>query len=338
MKSEKKETPKSEKKRTPNSEKNGTPKSEKKRTSKMEKKVISKEDIIEIPNESMKEEKIEAPKETMKEDRKELLKEERRVAPRTSFPITSVQDLNSSNIWSMNAEQIGLMWEKEREEEDFSIVEEKLLNIIRIAFEVVHFNEDDERESCKYNNWNWVRFHHCKPGRGCVAIRRKTIARITDLSYENVKHITAPILLDLIDKNFGGGWDSISLALKDIIESGFDISTTQLPASRIHAPGGTLEKKIAQGYDVLEITKGTWVEAIFAKKKDPIEKLKLEPLNKEYDEDGNPIYDDEDEKEDNEDTLDTDDADDSDETFYSSYSEEAEMKDEDDEGFPLEDE
>ena len=265
------------------------------------------------------------------------MKEEKKI----NFSVESVQDLNSSNIWSMTAEQIGKMWEKERLEEDFSIVEDKLLNIIRLAFEVVHFNEEDERVACKYTNLNWVKFHHCKSGKGCVAIRRKSINRITDLSYENVKHISAPVLLDLIDKNFGGGWDSISLALKDIIESGFDISTTQLPASRIHAPGGTLEKKIAQGYDVLEITKGTWVEAIFAKKKDPVEKLRLEPIRKEYDEDGNPIFDedeDNDDNEDNEDGLDGDDADESDDTFYSSYSEEAEVKDEDEEGFPIEEE
>ena len=124
--------------------------------------------------------------------------------------------------------------------------------------------------------------------------------------------------------------------MKDVIESGFDISTTQLPASRIHAPGGTLEKKVAQGYDVLEIVKGTWIEAIFAKKKDPVEKLKIEPSRKEYDEDGNPIYDEE--NEDNEDGADDDDSDDSDDTFYSSYSEEAEVKAEDEEGFPMEEE
>ena len=76
------------------------------------------------------------------------MKEDKKI----NFSIESVQDLNSSNIWSMTAEQIGVMWEKERQEEDFSIVEEKLLNVIRLAFEVVHFNEDDEREANKYNN------------------------------------------------------------------------------------------------------------------------------------------------------------------------------------------
>ena len=106
-----------------------------------------------------------------------------------------------------------------------------------------------------------------------MAIRKKEIRRITDLSYENIKHITASDLLKLIEGNFGGGWDSISLTIKDIIESAFDISTTTLPASRIHAAGGTLERKVADGYEVLEIAKGTWVEAIFAKKREPVEKL-----------------------------------------------------------------
>ena len=74
---------------------------------------------------------------------------------------------------------------------------------------------------------------------------------------------------------------------------------------------------------------------------DSVEKLRLEPIRKEYDEDGNPIFDedeDNDDNEDNEDGLDGDDADESDDTFYSSYSEEAEVKDEDEEGFPIEEE
>jgi hypothetical protein len=79
------------------------------------------------------------------------------------------------------------------------------------------------------------------------------------------------------------------LSIKDIIESTFDISTTTLPASRIHAPGGTLERKVADGYDVLEVAKGTWVEAIFAKKREPMEKLRFISEN-EYDEDGNTNY------------------------------------------------
>ena len=47
------------------------------------------------------------------------------------------------------------------------------------------------------------------------------------------------------------------------------------------------EKKLNDGFEVLEVTKGTWVEAIFAKVKPEAEKprLKLETKSDEEDED-----------------------------------------------------
>lgn len=63
----------------------------------------------------------------------------------------------------------------------------------------------------------------------------------------------------------------MSQSIQDIIESGFDISTTTLPKDRLHKPGGMYDKKVNDGYEVLEITKGLWVEAIFAKAKPKVE-------------------------------------------------------------------
>ena len=267
----------------------------------------------------------------MKEEKKAAKK---KAAKKSTMVLESILDLNANNIWDLDEYAIADAWEKGREEEDFSSSEPKLLNIIRLAFEVVHYNPADEREAAKYENGGWAKITHCQEDKGCVAIRRKAIERITDLSYENVKHISTAMLLELIDRNFGGGWDSISLAIRDIIESGFDISTTQLPQSRIHAPGGTLEKKVAQGFDVLEIPKGTWVEAIFAKKKDPVEKIHMEMPQREYDEDGNliPLRDMPDDNEElEEDNLDNDD------TYFSSLTPEADVKDIEEEGLSIED-
>ena len=241
--------------------------------------------------------------------------------------VESILDLNANNVWDLSDYQIGDLWERDRKEEDFSGSEDKLLNVIRLSFDVVHYNADDPRDVKKYENGGWVKIQHCNPARGVVAIRRKAISRISDLSYENIRHITAPMLLELLERNFGGGWESLSLQVRDVIESGFDISTTQLPTSRIHAPGGTLAKKVAQGYDVLEIPRGTWTEAIFAKKKDPVTKVRFEVPETRYDEDGNPLP--------NESALSDDGADEqddrSDDTFYSSYAAEAETKSEEEE-------
>src|SRR3712207_7731612 len=67
-----------------------------------------------------------------------------------------------------------------------------------------------------------------------VGLKKKPIMRVTDLTYENIRHISASKLIEVLERNFGGGWDSLSQSIQDIIESGFDISTTTLPANRLH--------------------------------------------------------------------------------------------------------
>ncbi len=251
--------------------------------------------------------------------------------------LESILDLNSNNIWNISENDISMLWEKEMKEDNFSSCEEKLLNVIRLAYEVVHFDNGDERENVKYTNGEWTTFPRTDMKKGIVAIRKRNITRLTDLSYENIKHITAATLLELISRNFGGGWDSIPLSLKDIIESSFEVTTTTLPASRLHMAGGMLEKKVADGFEVLEVEKGTWIEAIFAKKKAPTTKLRL-LFDQEYDENGNRVVREDDDEDDDElDELDEEEEDEDDvqpneddETFYSTYAPEADVKDEDD--------
>lgn len=258
----------------------------------------------------------------------------KKLAKKNIMKLESILDINSNNIWELDEFSIAEAWEREREEDDFSISEQKLLGTIRLAYEIVHYNPEDERDIAKYENGGWAKLTHCQESKGCVAIRRKAIERITDLSYENIKHISTAMLLELISRNFGGGWDSIALSIRDIIEMGFEISTTQLPQSRIHAPGGTLEKKVAQGFEVLEIQKGTWVEAIFAKKKDPIEKVHSALNDREYDEDGNLISS-KSEMDINDDN--DDDITENDDTYFSSLTPEAATDDLEEEGLSIED-
>ena len=281
--------------------------------------------------EQAKAEQEEADAEAEKEKAKRV-----RIKParRNNRRLESILDLNQNNIWDFDEYAIEDAWEREKEEEDFSVSEAKLLNIIRLVYEVVHYDAANERDVAKYENGEWGVLVHCKEEKGCVAIRRKAIERITDLSYENIRHISTAMLLELINRNFGGGWDSIALSIRDIIETGFDISTTQLPQSRIHAPGGTVEKKVAQGFDVLEIAKGTWVEAIFAKKKDPVEKIHATLPERLYDEDGAPLSltDDIDQTSENEEeNLENDD------TYFSSLTPESDVKEFEEEGLSVDD-
>ena len=248
--------------------------------------------------------------------------------------LESILDINATNIWTVGENEIAELWEEELKDEGFPPFEEKLLNIIRLAYEVVHFDNGDERENAKYTRGDWTTFPRSDLKKGIVAIRKRNISRLTDLSYENVKHITAATLLELISRNFGGGWDSIPLAIKDIIESAFEVTTTTLPASRLHMVGGTKDKKLADGFEVLEVEKGTWIEAIFVKKKDPATKLRM-LVEGQYDEDGNRVRPDDDDEDEEREERDEEDEEvdedvqpsEDDETFYSSYAPEADVKD-----------
>ena len=153
------------------------------------------------------------------------------------------------------------------------------------------------------------------------AIKKHPITRVTDLTYENIGHISAAKLIEVLDRNFGGGWDSLSQSIQDIIQHGFDISTTTLPSDRLHKKGGMYEKKVADGYEVLEIQKGSWTEAIFAKEKPKVERqrTKFEVNDEEEDILDDENYDEEEEIVDNYNNDDEDDDFDEDKLTEESY-------------------
>ena len=159
----------------------------------------------------------------------------------------TLKTLNKSNVWDVQENDIFRMLEAAEKDADMKENLRHYIDIIKSAFDMEEIKTD----------------------------RKRPIMRVTDLTYENIRHITAEKLMEVISRNFGGGWDSLSQSIQDIIQSGFDISTTTLPKDRLHKPGGMYEKKVDDGYAVLEIPKGAWTEAIFAKLKPETEKPRL---------------------------------------------------------------
>ncbi len=265
--------------------------------------------------------------------------------------VESLFDLNASNVWTVNEHQIASLWKKESSREGFAIKEEKLLNTIRLAFEVVRYEEKDAHSKHLYESGGWTTFPLVGRKDTNVAIRVKQIKQLSDLNYENVKRITAATVVELIDRNFGCGWEMISPNIKEILESAFIITTLQLPESRMHAPGGTLERKAKEGYDILEIPRGTWTEAIFVKKKEEAEYEADEDIDNDEDldsdepEDTDYIIDDSDDSEESEENEDDEDPIieedfNEDESFFEDYIDEPELdeNEEMDYGFMMDEE
>ncbi len=227
----------------------------------------------------------------------------------------TLKTLTKSSVWDVQENDIFRMFEAAEKESDLKENFRHYLDIIRSAFEMEEVKIDKPEVIKKYEargfkiaNIKLDENTHMK-----LAIKKRPIMRVTDLTYENIRHISAAKLMEVIDRNFGGGWDSLSQSIQDIIESGFDISTTTLPQDRLHKPGGMYEKKVNDGFEVLEIAKGTWVEAIFAKLKPIAEKPKIkfdEDLDRqddnEDDDEDLPEVDDSYEDEDEDDEFDED--------------------------------
>lgn len=180
----------------------------------------------------------------------------------------TLRGMTKGNVWDLQESDIFALWAKPDKDDAIQERGQHYLDVIRAAFEVEELKVDKPEIRKKYEDRGMrIGIIPIKDKDQKWAIRKRPILRVTDLTYENIHHISAAKLLEVIDRNFGGGWDSLNQGIKDIIQNGFDISTTTLPKDRLHKPGGLYDIKIKDGFEVLEIEKGGWIEAIFAKVK-----------------------------------------------------------------------
>ena len=215
------------------------------------------------------------------------------MAKTSDIKALTLKTLTKSSVWDVQENDIFRMWDSADKDAEVHENVRHYTDIIRSAFMIEELKGDIKVLKEKYGKLGY-KVAQVKLGddvKAVWAIKKRPILRVTDLTYENIRHISAAKLIEVLDRNFGGGWDSLSQSIKDIIESGFDISTTTLPKDRLHKKGGMYEKKVEDGFEVLEVGKGSWVEAIFAKQKPETEKprikLSAHEINGEGDEDEN---------------------------------------------------
>ena len=222
-------------------------------------------------------------------DAKYILLQQRNNVYMRQQKVLTLKTLNKSNVWDIQENDVYRMWNAAEKEADLKDNVRQYVDILRSAFDIEEVKIDRPEVISKYEargfKVGFVKIDDSTKVKW--AIKKRPILRVTDLTYENIHHISAAKLLEVIERNFGGGWESLSQSIQDIIEQGFDISTTTLPKDRLHKPGGMYEKKVNDGYEVLEIEKGTWVEAIFAIEKPEMyrTKIKFEPSDEITEED-----------------------------------------------------
>jgi len=204
-----------------------------------------------------------------------------------SNPSLSIKAVTKSSVWDIQENDVFRMWEAASKDAEVKENVNHYLDIFKSAFLIEEIKEDVMlmKKSYEKRGYKVAQIKFDENMKFAWAIKKRPIMRVTDLTYENIRHISAAKLIEVLDRNFGGGWDSLSQSIQDIILSGFDISTTTLPKDRLHKKGGMYEKKVEDGFEVLEVEKGGWVEAIFAKLKPEPERIRMKFSDKP-DEDG----------------------------------------------------
>lgn len=218
---------------------------------------------------------------------------------------TSIENLTKGNVWTLNEAEISQMIIEGKKRDDYYEYEAHYMNIIRPVFDIQYLNREDDKKVAELESLHYEIFSSPNDGaNNAMAIRKRPIKKITDLTLENIYHLEASEVLELIENNLGTGWKGLPLSIQDIIESAFYVDCSVLPEYAMHRKGGIVERRKNDGYDVLEIVRGTWIEGIFIKAKPRIEKPRFESSFTDNEED---IIDDDNESgvDENEDSVST---------------------------------
>lgn len=190
----------------------------------------------------------------------------------------SLDDLNKSNVWTITPSELSQMIiDAKKRRDEFAENEKHYMNIVKSVFDIQYLKREEIDKMGQLENMGYdVYSTPDENGNNAIAIRKHPIKKVTDLTLENIQHLEAWEVLDLISHNMGTGWKGLPLAIQDVIESAFFVDCTIMPVKTMRKEGGIIDRRKDDGYEVLEIERGTWIEGIFMKPKPKVEKVHID--------------------------------------------------------------
>lgn len=190
----------------------------------------------------------------------------------------SLDDLNKGNVWTVTPSELSQMIiNAKKRRDEFTENERHYMNIVKTVFDIQYLKRDETEKIDQLERIGYEIFSTPdENGNNTIAIRKHPIKKVTDLTLENIQHLSAWEVLELIAHNMGTGWKGLPLAIQDIIESAFFVDCTIMPEKTMRKEGGIIDRRKADDYEVLEIERGTWIEGIFMKPKPKVEKVHID--------------------------------------------------------------
>lgn len=190
----------------------------------------------------------------------------------------TLDSLDKGNVWTVTPSELNQMIiDAKKKREEFLENEKHYMNIIKLVFDIQYLKREDSAKISQLESQHYEVFSTSDDGgNNAIAIRKHPIKKVTDLTLENIQHLEAAEVLELIQNNMGTGWKGLPLSVQDVIESAFFVDCTVMPAVTMRKVGGIIDRRKEDGYEVLELEKGMWIEGIFMKPKPKVEKVHID--------------------------------------------------------------
>ena len=118
--------------------------------------------------------------------------------------VITLKTLTKSSVWEVQENDVFRLWEAAEKDNDLKDNQRKYLDIIRSAFEMEKVTVDRPEVLDKLTERGFkIGTFRIDDQNVKYAIKKRPIMRVTDLTYENVGHITASKLIELLERNFG---------------------------------------------------------------------------------------------------------------------------------------
>ena len=118
----------------------------------------------------------------------------------------TLKTINKSNIWDVQENDIFRMWSLAEKDAEIKDNARHYTDIISSAFdiEILKIDKPEIRTKFEERGFKIGQIKLDESTKNTWAIKKRPILRVTDLTYENIRHISAAKLLEVIDRNFGG--------------------------------------------------------------------------------------------------------------------------------------
>ena len=131
----------------------------------------------------------------------------------------SLKTVTRNSVWGLQEDDAIRMWKAATKDAEVKKNVDRYLDIFKSAFLIEEVKEDITlvKKNYEQRGYKVAQIMFDEMMMFTWAIKKKSITHVNDLTHENIGYISTTELLEVLNRNFGGGWGSLSRSIQNII-------------------------------------------------------------------------------------------------------------------------